>query len=42
MKQEFFSAYQLYQLLAAAQELLPPDQSAINELYFNDISVTLN
>lgn len=40
MKQEFFSAYQLYPLLAAARELLPPNQSAIYEVDVSDISVT--
>ena len=40
MKQEF-SAYQLYPL-AAARELLPPNQSAIYEVYVADITVTLN
>jgi len=42
MKQEFFSAYQLYPLLAAARELLPPNQSVINKVHVADISVTLN
>lgn len=42
MKQEFFSAYQLYPLLAAARELLPPNQSAIYEVDVSDISATLN